>query len=228
MNSDLWVIVSGDAVVYGPLAWCPYAFSHQLGLLGWSVSLGTVPSDWHSPSAVEVGCDGPGWPETPAAILPCIVTCPPFDPDYRARSVPTFAIGDDVVTARYGVEDRLLAEVQTEAAARINREAGATRALYVTVATGQEGTYTAKEREARAYAMDPAPDPVRYPYLSAEAAFTHSPIAAIAALILATADAWTAVNAEIEGRRRGALEAVKTAADVTAVAALFPIPWPEG
>lgn len=228
MTSDRWVIVSGDAVVYGPLTWCPYAFSHQLGLLGWSVSLGTVPDVWRSPSAVEGGSDVPGWPETSAAILPCIMNCPPFDPDYRVRSVPTFAIADGAVTANCGVEDRPLAEVRTEAVARINREAGATRALYVTVATGQEGTYTAKEREARAYATDPAPDPARYPYLSAEATFTNSPIAAIAALILATADAWTAVNAEIEGRRRGALEAVKVAADVTAVAALFPIPWPEG
>ncbi|HYH39938.1 MAG TPA: hypothetical protein VD860_17080 [Azospirillum sp.] len=118
-----------------------------------------------------------------------------------------------------------LSEVKAAAIRRINAEAGDLRAQHVTVTIGQEGTYLEKAREARAFQADASPSPVAYPYLSAEATHTGMTMAEVAQLVTTTEAAWTAINAEIEGRRRGALVAVDRADDVAEVGAVFPIRW---
>ncbi|MGF7173519.1 hypothetical protein [Azospirillum doebereinerae] len=115
---------------------------------------------------------------------------------------------------------------QAEAIAVVNQDAGKARARFITVAIGQEGTYIEKDREARAFQADPAPDPASYPYLSAEAEHTGQTITTIAALIVGTAAAWTPVNAQIEGLRQGALKTIRDASTPAAVATVFPIDWP--
>lgn len=133
------------------------------------------------------------------------------------------AVGMTEAELQAGVE-----RVAAEAVARINAEAGEQRARHITVTTGQEGTYTAKQAEAERYAAGGA---APFPYLEAEAAATGSTVDDVAALVLATAKAWTALNAGIEGARRGALVAVEravAAGEVAAVAAVFPVAWPAG
>lgn len=117
-----------------------------------------------------------------------------------------------------------LDEARAVAVARINFEAGAAREPHITVTAGQSATYLSKQIEAERY-RDRQGGP--YPYLEAEAAATGSTVEDVAALVLATAEAWTALNARIEGVRRGALVAVERAADVAEVDAVFPIAWPQ-
>lgn len=109
---------------------------------------------------------------------------------------------------------------------KINAEAGAQRARHITVTTGQEGTYIEKAAEARAFASDPAPDPARYPYLEAEAGYTGQTLDDLATVVLATAAAWTTINAQIEGLRQRALRAAASASSPGDLDALFPISWP--
>ncbi|PWC81247.1 hypothetical protein TSH64_00965 [Azospirillum sp. TSH64] len=137
---------------------------------------------------------------------------------YRVTDKPPEEVAEESATAL--VTARALAITQ------VNREAGEVRARFITVATGQEGTYSEKGREAREFFADPAPDPARYPYLAAEAEYTGKALAEVAAIVKATADAWTAVNAEIEGRRRGACERIAAAGAIAEVEAVFPIAWP--
>ncbi|MBP2303335.1 hypothetical protein J2850_006080 [Azospirillum picis] len=109
---------------------------------------------------------------------------------------------------------------------RINSEAGAERAKYITVTTGQEGTYLAKQAEAdRFIAGGDGP----FPYLDSEAAALGVPVDQVAGDVAATAAQWTAINARIEGARRGALvrvERARVAGDALAIDAVFPVAWP--
>jgi len=95
-----------------------------------------------------------------------------------------------------------LAQLQAEAAARVDALAGATRLNYVTIAPGQEMTYTAKLADANAYIAAGYPtDASPYPWINTEATLTSSTPTAVADLIIYTAGLWGAIGATIEGRR---------------------------
>jgi len=124
-------------------------------------------------------------------------------------------------------------EAARVAVARVNAEAGQQRAKYITVTTGQEGTYVVKAEEARRFRDLPegeAATAEAFPYLSAEALCCGTTMEAVAALVLATETAWHQLNALIEGRRRGALvaiEAARQAGDLSGVESVFPVAWPD-
>ncbi|MHA7064047.1 hypothetical protein [Azospirillum argentinense] len=101
-----------------------------------------------------------------------------------------------------------LADLKAAAVDLINRRVGDLRGLHITVTVGQSATYLEKQEEAERHA---AGDSGPFPYLEAEAAATDTSLDDIAALVRATAAAWTATNADLEGRRRGALVAVEAA-----------------
>ncbi|CAO3428642.1 hypothetical protein [Azospirillum argentinense] len=101
-----------------------------------------------------------------------------------------------------------LSELKAAAVDLINARVGDLRGLHITVTVGQSATYLEKQEEAERHA---AGDSGPFPYLSAEAATTGSTLDEVAALVRATAAAWTATNADLEGRRRGALVAVEAA-----------------
>ncbi|QCO07376.1 hypothetical protein [Azospirillum argentinense] len=101
-----------------------------------------------------------------------------------------------------------LAALKVAAVDLINARVGELRAVHITVTTGQSATYLEKQDEAERHA---AGDSGPFPYLEAEAAATGSTLDDVAALVRATAAAWTATNADLEGRRRGALVAVEAA-----------------
>ncbi|MBK3799442.1 hypothetical protein GAY33_09420 [Azospirillum brasilense] len=101
-----------------------------------------------------------------------------------------------------------LAELKAAAVDLINARVGELRAVHITVTVGQSATYLEKQEEAERHA---AGEGGPFPYLSAEASATDSTLDEVAALVGATANAWTAVNASLEGKRRAAVEAVKAA-----------------
>ncbi|AIB13561.1 hypothetical protein ABAZ39_16595 (plasmid) [Azospirillum argentinense] len=101
-----------------------------------------------------------------------------------------------------------LGELKAAAVDLINARVGELRAQHITVTVGQSATYLEKQEEAEQHA---AGDSGPFPYLAAEAAATDTSLDDIAALVGATAAAWTAVNADLEGKRRAAVEAVKAA-----------------
>lgn len=131
------------------------------------------------------------------------------------------------VTARSAEElAAALAAAKTLAVARANAEAGAARARFITTAIGQEGTYLDKAAEAEAFVADPAPSAERYPYLYAEAEATGTPVETVAATVRLTALGWRAINARIEGLRKGAGKRIQEALTGADIEAVFPIAWP--
>jgi len=95
-----------------------------------------------------------------------------------------------------------LAQLQAEAAARVDALAGATRLNYVTIAPGQEMTYTAKLAAANAYIAAGYPaDAMPYPWINTEATLTGATPTAVADSIVTMAGLWSVIGATIEGRR---------------------------
>lgn len=166
------------------------------------------------------GTNYPGaWPKadipgmSPVILSPC--------PDDPSVVILSYTVDRDTKTqvweTRSKTAEELVAE-ETNLISRVNQEAGAARRAFITDVPGQEGTYMAKSAEAKAYQTDPNGN---YPYLTAEASHTGKTVEQIAALVNATADAWTLINAQIEGIRRGAIETIQGGNH-----SVFPITWP--
>lgn len=113
-----------------------------------------------------------------------------------------------------------------ELLARIDAEAEAVRAQYITPGSGQAMVYGAKQAEARAYqaAGEPA-DLADYPLIAAEVGTTAPTAAEIAALWLAMEAQWVQAAAAIEALRLSAKAAVREAAPEDREAAAV-VAWP--
>lgn len=98
------------------------------------------------------------------------------------------------------------------ACARIDSTAEATRALFLTLGSGQAMTYQAKEAEARALLQDQNPDPNTYPMLAAMIGLDGETLEDVGETIRTRADAWSLIGAEIERIRQSAKQAAKAAA----------------
>lgn len=122
------------------------------------------------------------------------------------------------------VEQVPIGELRAGAKATIDAAAEAARSRFVTSGSGQAMTYQRKLEEARLHA-DGAPGP--FPILEASIGADGVNLAAVAAVVLATADAWAGIAAQIEGLRLGAKRAVDQASDGAAIAAIVGnIEWP--
>lgn len=97
-----------------------------------------------------------------------------------------------------------------------NALADASADKYITPGARQAMTYLRKESEARAYmAGDPAGA-----FITEEAARTGMTVQELVDMIIGNADAWTAIGAAIEARRRElivAIEAAETREDIDAI-----------
>jgi hypothetical protein len=120
---------------------------------------------------------------------------------------------------------RPLNALKTEAQARVDELAGQTRLKYISTSPGQDATYTAKLRDAEAYiAADYPTDASGYKWIGAEAAHTQMTPAQVADRIIASANLWVTIGAEIEGARQAAKVAIKaaaTASDIRTAEQLF-------
>jgi hypothetical protein len=120
---------------------------------------------------------------------------------------------DGSVLTRADAEQRAEAMYETSLLAKIDREAGEYRQNFITTVPGQEMTYLEKERQARAWLADAAPDPenAAYDMLRAEADALGVTVAERVPVIIAQADAWRWLGSKIEGQRMGAKAAVSAA-----------------
>lgn len=122
-----------------------------------------------------------------------------------------------------------LAAYKALVCARLDAEAEAVRARYITVGSGQAMTYMAKAAEAAAAVAEEDPEPADYPLLSAEVGITAATLAEVAAVVLAAHRDWQVMGAAIEAARLGGKAAVMAAEDaVAAAAAAAAVSWPGG
>ena len=105
----------------------------------------------------------------------------------------------------------------------IDAAAGRARARYLTIASGQDATYSAKYADAKAYITAGYPaDATNYPWVKAEAAASGLATQQAADRIKQTGDGWAiSIGPHIEGTRIGGkdkLAGLTTIADVIASA----------
>ena len=158
------------------------------------------------------GREACGWSRAPDALV--------IDPATQALAwsngawlVTTIEPPDPVVQ---------LAVARARCIAKIDVDAEAARAPFLTPGTGQAMTYTYKAAEAKAWSADNA---APTPFLSAEALARGMTIADLAAEVLASIGAWTAIGARIEAARMGAKVAIAAAGDIDAIEAAVTIDW---
>jgi hypothetical protein len=141
------------------------------------------------------------WTETPTPVAEWTVELADGEPQ-AVLFVPT---PDEEEILLVGLDKRLQDA--------IDASAGLFRERFITTVPGQEMTYLEKERQARAWLADPAPDPnaAQYSMLKAEADGIGVTIDERVPVIIAQADAWRALGSRIEGLRMGAKAAVLAA-----------------
>jgi len=150
-------------------------------------------------------------------------TCQDDDLAMQANSVAGEAVME--ITAEcIRVAEVDLDAVRTALYARIDSAAEDVRARFVTAGSAQAMIYLKKEDEARAVVWGQNKPT---PFLDAEAAATGVTVAALAALVVAKADAWAAKAAQIEALRLGAKRAVAQAENIAAMQAAAQVDWAE-
>ena len=147
-------------------------------------------------------------------------------PDGTVASM-TLPAGLGVVVMPYNAFEGLAADdlgpLKAAVTSQVNGAAGEFRKRFITDIPGQDATYLAKEVEAKAWTADA--DATLFPYLSCEAEATGQPIADVAALVLATAEQWRALDPRIEGQRRGATVAISAATNMAAIVMAANVDW---
>ena len=108
---------------------------------------------------------------------------------------------------------------------KIDRDAGALRSRLVTLAPGQEMVYCLKIAEAREWA--PGARDEAFPFLSSEAESTGKSIADVRAAVIEKVSHYTALAAQIEGKRIGAKLAVKAAILLPDLVKASMVAWPD-
>jgi hypothetical protein len=128
--------------------------------------------------------------------------------------------------------------LRAAALARIDAEAEAVRAQFLTPGAGQAMEYLATEAEARAFLaasagalVATAPSLNGYPFVAAEAAALAAvgsvvePVA-LAEQLVAQADAWRAAGADVKELRRAAKMRVAAAATAAELRRATEVRWP--
>ena len=158
------------------------------------------------------GREACGWAPAPDA--------PAINPATQAL---TWSNGGWVVTAIEQPDPAAqLAAARAVATAKVDVDAEASRAGFLTPGTGQARSYTYNAAEAQAWsAVRSAPTP----FLSAEALARGMTIADLVAEVLASIAAWTMIGARIEAARMGAKVAIAAATDIEGVEAAAAVDW---
>lgn len=121
-----------------------------------------------------------------------------------------------------------IAALKAALAARVDTDAEAIRAKYITPGAGQAMAYLEKARQAVAYLAAEAPDEADYPLLVAEVGITGETLLDVSTVIQTMQRRWMAVCAQIEPIRIRAKEDIATAETADAVTAVYDaIAWPE-
>lgn len=124
-------------------------------------------------------------------------------------------------------ESELLAQAKQAAIATVDGTAEYQRLQHITPGAAQAMVYLAKEAEARRFLLDAAPDGANYALLSAEVGLTAPDLAGVAASVIAQADHWLSVAADIERIRLGAKRDIAAADSIATVEAIVQaLVWP--
>lgn len=180
--------------------------------LGSGVSRTQYPPDWVTKATAEdLAAIGATTKPT------CDPACQVLERDVTAGWVVRDKTADEMAAG--------LAAARGAAASAIDQQAEESRARHLTQGHGQALTYAEKEKEARDLLGGGAGP---WPLLSAESQATGAVPVELAAAVLAAAERWRGVAAQIEGRRRGAKVAVERAGSIQDVAAvLAALCWPD-
>ncbi|AWY99590.1 hypothetical protein RHODOSMS8_00030 [Rhodobiaceae bacterium] len=120
-----------------------------------------------------------------------------------------------------------LNDMKSDACARIDSEAEATRLLFLTPGAGQAMTYQAKDAEAHALAQDANPDPANYPMLAAMIGLDGDTLEEVGETIRTRAAEWALIGAEIERTRQSAKQAVNATTTHEEIEAILDgLTWP--
>lgn len=133
--------------------------------------------------------------------------------------------GRAVLVLPYGqhdLDELDLAAVKAALVTRIDAEAKAIRARATSDDPVQIWTYIEKEREARAWQVDPAAET---PILTAEAAACGMTMAELVADVMAQADAWRPIGAALEAYRRAAKVRLQGTETVEAALVAGTVDW---
>ena len=120
------------------------------------------------------------------------------------------------------------AEIEKEREAHLSRidvEAEAVRGRYITLGSGQSMAYQQKLAEARLALEQPETDLAEIPHVAMEATDEGVTVAVKAAEIVAVANSWTFLSAEIERRRLAAKRAIRAAQDLADIDAAATVDW---
>jgi hypothetical protein len=128
------------------------------------------------------------------------------------------------VAAPVFVEVDTLPAFAVRFAAEIDRQAEAARAAHGLLLAGQQEAYAAKTAEARA--LRASGGAYAGPFLTREAEARSVDLLDLASAVIAKAEAWAAVAAEIEARRGGAKQAIANAADIETLISAAAVDWP--
>jgi hypothetical protein len=106
---------------------------------------------------------------------------------------------------------------------KIDIEAGALRATFITDVPGQAQTYERKEREARSWVE--GADPADFPFLTMEAQVRGVPVAQVQSEVMAQVNALTPLAAVIEAHRIAAKNNVVAAVTIGERAEAANVDW---
>lgn len=110
--------------------------------------------------------------------------------------------------------------------AKIDKDAGAFRARFITDVPGQSQTYEKKESECRAWTDgDEVANPDKYPFMIAEATVRGVPVAQVRAEIFAQVSMLTPLAALIEAHRVAAKTGVSNATTLLSVLQNAEVDW---
>ena len=122
--------------------------------------------------------------------------------------------------------------VRRTAAADVDRQAELARLRFITGGSGQALEYQQTETEARAWSAAAGPMLADFPFLKAEVDAIAETTGqapdpdAVAATVIAQADAWKAAGSEIKRLRRAAKLTIEAASTPEEIAAAQVISWP--
>ncbi|MEI6558284.1 MAG: hypothetical protein WCO00_07725 [Rhodospirillaceae bacterium] len=182
-------------------------------------------------SAADLESLCPGWRvlplvEPPAPALPVIGETAALTADGAAVAVTWLTAPPPGA----GEAAAALARARAEACQRVDAEAEALRARFLTPGSGQAMSYLIKAQEARAVLAGGGAAPILTALLGIELdPATGAPAASLerlAAIVDAEAGRWQAAEAGIDAARRGAKIRIAAAPGPAEVAALFPVAWP--
>jgi hypothetical protein len=216
MSQSICAILSSDGSVLASQPNAPLEIAHvapaEWGAVSWPDGYRRVPIVREPESAFD--------PRTQELVTETVVAEDQSSVTIRRVPVPLSA---DQIAAN-------LASARSEALTRIDAEAESCRAQFVTPGSGQAMSYLLKASQARAVLAGATQAPVLAGLVGVEINPATGAVCAslqeVAAVVAAQADAWEAIEGQIDALRRGGKLSVGGAPDVGAVDAVFPIAWP--